>query len=123
MLALKNVIAEKDSINTLVFDEIDTGVSGRAAQKIGMKLKQIAKFRQVLCVTHLAQIAVMADNHMLIEKSIIGERTVTTVKTLDEDQRRYEVARIMGGDNITPLLLENAGQLIDDARKGVFMNN
>lgn len=123
MLALKNVIAEKDSINTLVFDEIDTGVSGRAAQKIGMKLKQIAKFRQVLCVTHLAQIAVMADNHMLIEKSIIGERTVTTVKKLDEDQRRYEVARIMGGDNITPLLLENAGQLIDDARKGVFMNN
>lgn len=123
MLALKNVIAEKDSINTLVFDEIDTGVSGRAAQKIGMKLKQIAKFRQVLCVTHLAQIAVMADNHMLIEKSIIGERTVTTVKTLDEDQRRYEIARIMGGDNITPLLLENAGQLIDDARKGVFMNN
>lgn len=123
MLALKNVIAEKDSINTLVFDEIDTGVSGRAAQKIGMKLKQIAKFRQVLCVTHLAQIAVMADNHMLIEKSIIGERTVTTVKMLDEDQRRYEVARIMGGDNITPLLLENAGQLIDDARKGVFMNN
>lgn len=123
MLALKNVIAEKDSINTLVFDEIDTGVSGRAAQKIGMKLKQIAKFRQVLCVTHLAQIAVMADNHMLIEKSIIGERTVTTVKTLDEDQRRYEVARIMGGENITPLLLENAGQLIDDARKGVFMNN
>ena len=119
MLALKNVIAEKDSIGTLIFDEIDTGVSGRAAQKIGMKLRQISKYRQVLCVTHLAQIAVMADDHILIEKGVIGDRTVTTVKTLDDEQRRYEIARIMGGDSITPLLLENAQQLINEARSEV----
>lgn len=88
MLALKNVIAEKDSIGTLIFDEIDTGVSGRAAQKIGIKLKQISRLRQVLCVTHLAQMAVMADNHLLIEKNIQGDRTVTTVRTLDHEQRK-----------------------------------
>jgi len=105
MLALKNVIAEKDSIGTLIFDEIDTGVSGRAAQKIGIKLKQISRLRQVLCVTHLAQMAVMADNHLLIEKNIQGDRTVTTVRTLDHEQRKYEIARIMGGENITELML------------------
>ena len=119
MLALKNVIAEKDSIGTLIFDEIDTGVSGRAAQKIGMKLRQISRYRQVLCVTHLAQIAVMADDHILIEKGVVGDRTVTTVKTLDDEPRKYEIARIMGGDSITPLLLENAQQLIDEARSEV----
>ena len=112
MLALKNVIADKDSIETLIFDEIDTGVSGRAAQKIGLKLNQISKIRQVLCVTHLSQIAVMADNHLLIEKGVCGERTVTTVKRLDFEQRKYEIARILGGDNITPLTLENAEELL-----------
>ena len=115
MLALKNVIAEKDSIGTLIFDEIDTGVSGRAAQKIGIKLKQISRLRQVLCVTHLAQMAVMSDNHLLIEKNIQGDRTVTTVRTLDHEQRKYEIARIMGGENITELMLENAEQYIKDA--------
>lgn len=115
MLALKNVIAEKDSIGTLIFDEIDTGVSGRAAQKIGIKLKQISRLRQVLCVTHLAQMAVMADNHLLIEKNIQDDRTVTTVRTLDHEQRKYEIARIMGGENITELMLENAEQYLKDA--------
>lgn len=115
MLALKNVIAEKVSIGTLIFDEIDTGVSGRAAQKIGIKLKQISRLRQVLCVTHLAQMAVMADNHLLIEKNIQGDRTVTTVRTLDHEQRKYEIARIMGGENITELMLENAEQYLKDA--------
>ena len=115
MLALKNVIAEKDSIGTLIFDEIDTGVSGRAAQKIGIKLKQISRLRQVLCVTHLAQMAVMADNHLLIEKNIQGDRTVTTVRTLDHEQGKYEIARIMGGENITELMLENAEQYLKDA--------
>ncbi len=115
MLALKNVIAEKDSIGTLIFDEIDTGVSGRAAQKIGIKLKQISRLRQVLCVTHLAQMAVMADNHLLIEKNIQGDKTVTTVRTLDHEQRKYEIARIMGGENITELMLENAEQYLKDA--------
>ena len=115
MLALKNVIAQKDAIGTLIFDEIDTGVSGRAAQKIGLKLKNIARFRQVLCVTHLAQIAVMADNHILIEKNVVGNRTVTTVRPLAQEERKHEIARIMGGDSITPLLLENAQQLLDEA--------
>lgn len=113
MLALKNVTAEKDSIDTLIFDEIDTGVSGRAAQKIGLKLKEIGKIRQVLCVTHLSQIAVMADEHLLIEKNDIDGRTVTSVKPLDIEGRKLEIARIMGGDNIDELMLENAENLIN----------
>lgn len=116
MLALKNVIADRDSIETLIFDEIDTGVSGRAAQKIGLKLRQISKIRQVLCVTHLSQIAVMADNHLLIEKSVRDDRTVTTVKNLDFEQRKYEIARILGGDNITQLTLENAEELLKSVK-------
>lgn len=113
MLALKNVTAEKDSIDTLIFDEIDTGVSGRAAQKIGLKLKEIGRIRQVLCVTHLSQIAVMADEHLLIEKNDISGRTVTSVKPLDMEGRKLEIARIMGGDNIDELMLENAQNLIN----------
>ena len=116
MLALKNVTAEKDSIDTLIFDEIDTGVSGRAAQKIGLKLKEIGKIRQVICVTHLSQIAVMADNHLLIEKNDIDGRTVTTVKPLDTEGRKLEIARIMGGDNIDELMLENAENLLNTYR-------
>lgn len=119
MLALKNVIAEKDSIGTLIFDEIDTGVSGRAAQKIGLKLHQIAKYRQVLCVTHLAQMAVMADNHLLIEKNIEGDRTVTTVRTLDFEGRKQEIARIMGGDSSNELILESAEALLKSAENDV----
>jgi DNA repair protein RecN (Recombination protein N) len=117
MLALKNVIAEKDDIQTLIFDEIDTGVSGRAAQKIGIKLKQISKLRQVLCVTHLSQIAVMADNHLLIEKNVQNGRTLTTVRSLDHEGRKQELARIMGGESITDLMLENAEQYLSDAMK------
>ena len=103
MLALKNVLADKDDIPTLIFDEIDTGVSGRAAQKIGIKLSQISKFRQVLCVTHLAQIAVMADNHLCIEKNVVENTTVTKVRALSFDERKHEIARIMGGANVTDL--------------------
>ncbi len=113
MLALKNVIADKDSIQTLIFDEIDTGVSGKAAQKIGMKLRQISKIRQVLCVTHLVQIAVMAQNHILIEKNIVNDRTVTSVTPLLPEQRKYEIARIMSGENPSELMLKNAQELID----------
>ena len=112
MLALKNVIAQKDDIPTLIFDEIDTGVSGRAAQKIGLKLREISRHRQVLCVTHLAQIAVMGDNHLLIEKNLQNGRTVTDVTVLSEDNRKFEIARIMGGENITDLLLENADEML-----------
>lgn len=112
MLALKSVIADKDDIPTMIFDEIDAGVSGRAAQKIGIKLSEIARHRQVLCVTHLAQIAVMADNHLLIEKNVVGDRTVTNVKTLDFDGKKLEIARIMGGDNMSELMLQNAEELL-----------
>ena len=115
MLALKSVIADKDSIGTLIFDEIDTGVSGRAAQKIGMKLKSISKYRQVICVTHLSQLAVMADNHLLIEKNVVGDRTVTSIRTLDFEQRKAEIARIIGGDSISELTLKNAEELIKEA--------
>lgn len=113
MLALKNVIAQKDDIPTLIFDEIDTGVSGRAAQKIGLKLREISRHRQVLCVTHLAQIAVMGDNHMLIEKNLVDDRTVTSVSVLEKQGRIEEVARIMGGDTSSELLLKNAEEMLD----------
>jgi len=113
MLALKNVIAQKDDIPTLIFDEIDTGVSGRAAQKIGLKLREISRHRQVLCVTHLAQIAVMGDNHLLIEKNSVDDRTVTSVTVLEKSERKHEIARIMGGDNVTDLLLKNAEEMLN----------
>ncbi len=108
MLALKSVIADRDSIPTLIFDEIDTGVSGKAAQKIGIKLREISRSRQVLCVTHLSQIAVMADTHYMIEKHTENDRTVTQVHLLDFDGRVEEIARIMGGENPSELMLENA---------------
>lgn len=117
MLALKNVIAHRDNIPTLIFDEIDTGVSGVAAQKIGVKLKQISKLRQVLCVTHLSQLAVFADNHLLIEKTVREGRTVTQVCPLDNDGRVAEVARILGGENISETTLKNAAELIQKARE------
>lgn len=116
MLALKNVIAQKDDIPTLIFDEIDTGVSGRAAQKIGLKLREISRHRQVLCVTHLAQIAVMGDNHLLIEKNLVEQRTVTDVNTLDKQGRIKEIARIMGGDSASDLLLKNAEEMLDSVK-------
>ncbi|MBE6853055.1 MAG: DNA repair protein RecN [Ruminococcus sp.] len=112
MLALKTVIADKDDIPTLIFDEIDTGVSGRAAQKIGIKLREISSFRQILCVTHLSQIAVMADNHLLIEKKTLGESTETNVTKLDFERRVNEIARIMGGENPSELMLKNAEELL-----------
>ena len=115
MLALKSVIADKDSIPTMIFDEIDTGVSGKAAQKIGIKLREIGKVRQVICVTHLSQIAVMADNHLLIEKQIVGDRTETHVMQLDMDGRVSEIARIMGGDDPSALMLDNARAEIQKA--------
>lgn len=108
MLALKSVIADKDSIPTMIFDEIDTGVSGKAAQKIGIKLRQIGKVRQVICVTHLSQIAVMADDHLMIEKKVVGDRTETSVSQLGFEGRVSEIARIMGGDSPSALMLENA---------------
>lgn len=115
MLALKSVIADKDSIPTMIFDEIDTGVSGKAAQKIGIKLREIGKVRQVICVTHLSQIAVMAKNHLMIEKKIIDSRTETSVTSLDLDGRIAEIARIMGGEDPSRLMLDNARAEIEKA--------
>ncbi|MBQ8688127.1 MAG: DNA repair protein RecN [Ruminococcus sp.] len=108
MLALKCVIADQDSIPTMIFDEIDTGVSGRAAQKIGIKLEELGRVRQVLCVTHLSQIALMADHHLMIEKTIENERTSTKVKPLDFEGRVREIARIMCGEPPSDLILESA---------------
>ncbi|MDE7363660.1 MAG: DNA repair protein RecN [Ruminococcus sp.] len=108
MLALKSVIANKDSIDTMIFDEIDTGVSGKAAQKIGIKLREISRKRQVICVTHLSQIAVMADNHLMIEKKVINDRTETSVTQLDFSGRTAEIARIMGGENPSSLMIKTA---------------
>ena len=115
MLALKNVLAGQESIATLVFDEVDTGVSGRAAQKVAEKLTQVARHKQVLCVTHLPQLAAMADTHFSVEKGESGGRTFTRVIQLDREARKAELARITGGSQVTPALLESAGELLDQA--------
>ncbi len=116
MLALKSVIAGRDSIPTMIFDEIDTGVSGKAARKIGIKLREIGRIRQVICVTHLSQIAVMADNHLLIEKETTADRTETHVTQLDLDGRTAEIARIMGGENPSRLMLDTAREELEKYR-------
>ncbi len=117
MLAIKNVLASKDNVQTLIFDEVDTGVSGRAAQKIGIKLKEVSKNRQVLCVTHLAQIACFADNHFLISKSESENKTYTKVESLAHNGRIQELARIIGGIEATQLSLDAAAEMIDNAKK------
>ena len=100
----------------MVFDEIDTGVSGKAAQKIGIKMKQISKDRQVICVTQLSQLAVMADNHLLIEKNTVENKTITNVIELDFNGRIKEIARIMGGENPSELILKSAEEELNKAR-------
>ena len=115
MLALKNVLAEQESIGTLVFDEVDTGVSGRAAQKVAEKLAQVSRRKQVLCVTHLPQLAAMADTHYSVEKGERKGRTFTQVVLLSRERRKEELARITGGSKVTDALLESAGELLDAA--------
>ena len=112
MLAIKTVLSGKDKVDTLIFDEVDTGISGAAANKVGQKLKQVSQNRQVLCITHLAQIAALADHHFLISKHVEGERTYTQVQGLDFEGRKREVARIIGGDQVTDLQLEMAGEML-----------
>ena len=112
MLAMKNVLAEQDKVDTLIFDEVDTGVSGRAAQKVAEKLKAVARAKQVLCVTHLPQIAAMGDTHMLIAKGERDGRTYTTVTPLDLEGRKRELARIIGGANITEITLKSAEEML-----------
>lgn len=115
MLAIKNVLAETDGVDTIIFDEIDTGVSGRAAQKIAMKLRSASKGRQVICVTHLAQIAAQGDVHLYISKSVSDGKTYTNIKSLIEEERVAEIARIMGGMEITKLQLESAREMLANA--------
>ena len=112
MLAMKNVLAEQDQVATLIFDEVDTGVSGRAAQKVAEKLRSVAKSKQVLCVTHLPQLAALADTHLLIAKEERAGRTYTTVEPLDLEGRKRELARIIGGANITETTLKSAGEML-----------
>ncbi len=113
MLAIKSALLDKDSIDSMIFDEIDTGISGFAAEKVGNQLKKVSKARQVICVTHLAQIAAKADNHLLIEKTTENGRTFTNVKSLSAEARIKEIARIMSGSEITESLYNSAKELLD----------
>ena len=115
MLAIKTVLSGKDKVDTLIFDEVDTGISGAAANKVGQKLKQVSQDRQVLCITHLAQIASLADHHLLIAKHIEKDRTFTQVTPLDFEGRKREVARIIGGEAVTQLQLEMAEEMLKKA--------
>ncbi len=117
MLAIKTIFADSDPVDTLIFDEIDTGVSGRAAQKIAEKINKIAIEKQVLCITHLAQIAAMANTHFLIEKNTDSEHTYTKVKLLDDSSRKNELARIIGGAHITDTTIQAASEMIEMAEK------
>jgi len=112
MLAMKNVLAERDQVATLIFDEVDTGVSGRAAQKVAEKLRSVASHKQVLCVTHLPQLAALANTHLLIAKGERDGRTYTTVTPLDLEGRKRELARIIGGTNITETTLKSAEEML-----------
>lgn len=118
MLAIKSVLAEHDDTPTMIFDEIDTGISGYAAQKVGKKLSEIAEKRQVLCVTHLAQIAALSDRHLLIEKQTDETRTFTTIRPLDHEEKVRELARIISGDTANEASLRNAEELIKSAAAG-----
>lgn len=114
MLAIKNILAAKDTVDTLIFDEVDAGVSGRASRKIGLKLKSVGEVCQVICVTHSAQIASAADNHLLIQKEFKNDKTYTKVIQLDFEQRKRELARIMGGMEITDALLKSAEEMLNE---------
>ncbi len=115
MLAIKSVLAGDDNIDTLIFDEIDTGVSGRAAQKVALKMKEVSRGRQVICVTHLSQIAATADAHLLISKSSKDGKTYTRIEKLDFEGRKREIARINGGMDVTELQLQNAEEMLKSA--------
>ena len=117
MLAIKTVFAEAFGVHTVVYDEVDSGVSGKTARKIGIKLKQSARSAQTVCVTHSAQIASLADTHMLISKGIVGERTETTVRIIDGEERTSEIARILSGVTVSENMMVSARELIDEGKK------
>lgn len=114
MLAIKSILADSDVVDTLIFDEVDSGVSGRAAQKLGEKLKELSNFKQVFCVTHLAQVASKAESHFLIEKHEENEKTLTKVNLLDKKGRINELARIIGGEKISDTTLKQAEEMLND---------
>ncbi len=116
MLAIQTVLAARDELDTMIFDEIDTGISGGAAQKVGLKLYEVSQNAQIICITHLAQIASLADHHLLIQKQVKNNRTYTEVFPLNYENRKYEIARMIGGETITPLLLQNAEEMIQSAK-------
>ncbi len=117
MLAMKNVLSEQDHVGTMVFDEVDTGVSGRAAQKVAEKMARISRKKQVLCVTHLPQLAAMADTHFSVEKGERNGRTYTEVRRLDRERRRQELARLTGGSHVSQTMLDGAEELLVQAEK------
>ncbi len=116
MLAIKSVLSTPDDVPTLIFDEIDSGISGRAALKVASQLRKVSRNKQVICVTHLAQIAAAADNHLLIEKNVMGGRTYTQVEALSYEKRIDEIARIMSGTQITEKLFDSAKELLDRSK-------
>ncbi len=116
MLAFKTVLADKDDIQTLIFDEIDTGISGKTAWKVSEKLGLLGKNHQVICITHLPQIAAMSDAHFLIEKNAKKDRTVTTIKKIGQEDDLRELARMLGGAEITDAALQNAKEMKELAR-------
>jgi DNA repair protein RecN (Recombination protein N) len=116
MLAIKTVLAQRDGIDTLIFDEIDAGISGRTAQAVSEKLSLVAADHQVICITHLPQIAAMADQHYLIEKAVVGDETVSSIRKLSYEDSVKELARMLGGSSITQAVLDNAKEMKEMAR-------
>ncbi len=123
MLAIKTVLADKDDIETLIFDEIDTGISGRTAQMVSVKLNEISRTHQVLCITHLPQIAAMADEHFVIEKHVNNGSTVTTIHPLNTKESINELARLLGGVSITENVMNNAREMKDLALRTKTSNS
>ena len=117
MLAIQTVLSAHDDLDTMIFDEVDTGISGSAAQKVGLKLHEVSRYAQVICITHLAQIACLADYHLLIQKQVTENKTYTQVIPLSKEAQIKEIARMIGGQAITPLLLQNAQEMIDSAKQ------
>ena len=111
MLAFKKITGDYDEIPTMIFDEIDSGISGIAASVVGRKLKEIAATHQIICITHLPQIAAMADSHFVIEKETDGSSTQTEIRKLSEEGTKEELARLLGADSLSEKALENAGEL------------
>ena len=116
MLALKAILADRDEIETLIFDEIDTGISGRTAQKVSEKMAVIGQHHQVLCITHLPQIAAMADHHYLIQKDVVGNETISSIEALSYHDSIKELARMLCGTTITQTVLDNAKEMKDLAQ-------